>query len=47
MVRLPGENTLRISKAITDNLEALIGQSVTPEQAMMTLAKDVEALIPK
>ena len=43
----PGENTLRISKAITDNLEALISQNVTPEQAMTTLAKDVEALIPK
>ena len=43
----PGKNTLKIYKAITDNPEALIVQQVTPEQAMTSLAKDVEALLPK
>ncbi|ATU95238.1 ABC transporter substrate-binding protein [Phyllobacterium zundukense] len=43
----PGENSTKITKAIKDQLQAVITLKRSPEDAMLQMASEVEALLPK
>ena len=45
--QFPGENTLKIDAIIGDTLEAVVDDSMTPEEALAHLTKEVNALLPK
>ena len=43
----PGENGLKITDVIKDQLQAVINKSATPEQGLAAMAKAVQALLPR
>lgn len=43
----PGENGLKVTDLIKDQLQAVINKSTTPEQGLATMSKGVQALLPK
>ncbi len=45
--QFPGENTLKIDAIIGDTLEAVVDDSMTPEEALEYLTEEVNALLPQ
>lgn len=45
--QFPGENTLKIDAIIGDTLEAVVDDSMTPEEALAHLTEEVNALLPQ
>lgn len=45
--QFPGENTLKIDAVIGDTLEAIVDDSMTPEEALAYLTEEVNALLPQ
>ncbi|MEM7696090.1 MAG: extracellular solute-binding protein [Pseudomonadota bacterium] len=45
--QFPGENTLKIDAIIGDTLEAIVDDSMTPEEALTHLTEEVNALLPQ
>lgn len=43
----PGENGLKVTDVIKDQLQAIVNKSVTPEQGLAAMSKGVQALLPK
>lgn len=42
----PGENTLKIDAVLGDTLEAIVDDSITPDEALVRLTDEVNALLP-
>jgi multiple sugar transport system substrate-binding protein len=43
----PGPNAIKIDDVIGQNLEAVVGKTKTPEEALVSLTKDINALLPR
>jgi multiple sugar transport system substrate-binding protein len=43
----PGENGLKITDVIKDHLQTVVSKSVAPDQALQTMTRDVQALLPR
>ncbi|MBI3374927.1 MAG: ABC transporter substrate-binding protein [Betaproteobacteria bacterium] len=43
----PGENGLKVTDVIKDQLQAIVNRSTTPEQGLATMAASVQALLPR
>lgn len=43
----PGENGLKITDVIKDHIQTVISKEVTPEKALATMSRDVQALLPR